>query len=121
MRLTIGDGYTLSAKTNSEHLLGSDFYTDLPTVQYSYRPALPDAINAWNLEGMRANTGYERTTATAKLISDHVTEWDVMRKDGSKAPIDADHVRIIPMPILEQILNTILRWAPKFMEKSEGN
>lgn len=120
MPLDIADGYTLNAETLPVHKMGQTVYENLPVVKFSYRPALADAINAYDLAFMRANTGPERTTAGARLIADHVTSWDIIRR-GNAVPVTIENARVIPLPVMDQIIVAILTWAPANMEKAAGN
>lgn len=120
MPLDIADGYTLNAETKGVHKMGQTVYEHLPIVEFSYRPALPDAINTYDLEFMRANSGFDRTTAGAKLIAEHVTAWNIVRR-GNAVPIKLETARAIPMPIMDQIIGIILTWAPANQEKAAGN
>lgn len=120
MPLDINDGYTLKASTLAEYKIGDMVYTDLPTVDFTYRPALPDAIYSYNLDYLRAATGQERTNAAAKLITEHVKSWDVKRR-GESVPVTAETTRKIPLPILEQMVTIVLTWAPANQEAAAGN
>lgn len=120
MRLSLDDGYTLHAETSPSHTEGERQWDNLPTIAYDYRPALPDAIYEWQAAGIRAITGKEQVDATAKILADHITAWDVT-KNGASSPITPDTVRKVPYPILQQLVRRVTTWAPKEQDKAAGN
>lgn len=119
-RLSIDDGYTLKRHTSSSFTDGDRVWSNLPVVEFSYRPALPDAIYVWQADTMRTVSGKDQLDATAKLVADHVTAWDVTA-GGRVAQINPDTVRKIPYPILQQIVRIVTTWAGPQQEKDAGN
>jgi hypothetical protein len=133
-RLRINDGYTLSDETKSEDDKGNE----LPVVKFAYRPALPDAIYVWQYDTNHAASGTEQLDIDVAFLADHLVSWDVvMIEDGTgklevSAPLNASNIRIIPNPILQQLIAKVARWSlpargragkPAASEKetSEGN
>lgn len=114
MALDLSDGYTLPGATESRFIdaAGRLLAEGLPVVKYRYRPASPDAKARWRYQLRVATSGEEEVTATAKLVADHLVEWDVVI-DGKPAPTDALHARKVPEEIREQIVAKILSWSPK--------
>src|SRR5882724_9068530 len=113
MRLAINDGYTLTASTLPDYTDGNRTWSDLPTVEFIYRPALPEAIYEWQHDDLRAANGKAALDAAAKLIAAHVVKWDVVDGGGNVVYPNAANVKLLPMPILQQILRTVTTWAPK--------
>lgn len=113
-RLFLQDGYTLEGKTLES--FGDD--TGLPVVEFAYRPAMPEAIYEYRWEAGRAASGKGQLDAIVKLLADHLVKWDVAFPNGVNvaeaiAPIDAATLKRIPDPILRQLGNAVLSWAPE--------
>lgn len=123
-RLALGDGYTLPFATKDQIThpgTGQVLVSGLPVVTGRYRPALPDALAEWRYASERATGGAERVTAAARLVADHLVDWDVTDAGGKAAPVTAETVRLVPEPILNQLLDVVTTWAAKEKALDEGN
>lgn len=124
MRLAIDDGYTLEASTKAtiaHPVSGQTLATDLPIVNFRYRPALPEALAEWRYATRGATSGKAELDATATLLADHLVSWDVVDGKGQALPITPETVRKVPEPILNQLLEIVTTWAPQQMEHAAGN
>lgn len=121
-RLVIHDGYTLKAKTKetAENNVGKVVAENLPIVEFSYRPALPEALAEWRYSLERAPSGKATVAITAQFVCDHLVSWDVVDGKNVLVPIKPETVKLIPEPILSQIVDAIITWAPK-AEEAAGN
>lgn len=123
MRLSLSDGYTLPFATEAQvvdSITKRILIDGLPVVSGQYRPALPDAIADWRFALRRAATGKDEVTASVDHLAAHIVAWDV-DADGRAAPINADFMRLIPEPILNQLVDKINTWAAKQKAADEGN
>lgn len=125
MRLVIGDGYTLPFATSPDGppnpATGRPVVTGLPVVTGRYRPALFEAVQEYQYRFGRAATGKEQAQAVADLVAAHVTDWDVEATAGGPAPVTADAVRGMPTPVVDQLVEFVLRWAAKEQGAAAGN
>lgn len=110
-RLSLNDGYTLDGTADHAGY----------TLTYAYRPALPDAIEAWRHAVRGAGSGSAEVEATAKLVRDHLVSWDLTDKDGKPAPLSVDVVRRLPEPFLNAVLKAVTTWAGPKMEADAKN
>lgn len=87
-KVLIRDGMTRDGRWPGE--------VGLPEVKFRYRPARPQKFMEYQRE-VRECDRKDIGAAVAKLIAAHVVEWDIdhPEKEG-KAPIDAEHVAMIP-------------------------
>lgn len=120
MRLSLNDGYTLSAKTSVTFTDGVREWSNLPVVSFDYRPALPDAIYEWQMRTTRALTGKEQLDAAAELLAGHLTKWDVTDKSGTNAQLTPDTVRRVPYPIFQQLITRVTTWAAQAGEDAKN-
>lgn len=116
MRLSLDDGYTLQG--NASYL--PEPSAALVIVNFRYRPALPEALYEWDYQLTMAKSGSEQLAATVKLLADHVVSWDV-EIGGASAPVSADNLKRVPLPILQEMVRKIREWAPKEMGDAEKN
>lgn len=119
-RLRIDDGYTLTGETAETYVERGRVYSGLPVVKFEYRPAMPDAIFKWQFDNVNAVSGADQLKATAELVADHLTGWDVAAGTET-AKINAENVRRLPYPILQQIVATVTTWAPRQQATAAGN
>lgn len=120
MRLFLDDGYSLTAKTEEtvRDLLGNVIASGLPVVEFTYRPALPEALAEWRHSLRMAKDGAGEFRATANFVAGHLCSWNVVLKGGAAAPIDADTIGKVPEPILDQIVQAVATWKPGQDEKN---
>lgn len=125
MRLALSDGYTVPFSTSesvTDPVTGRIVVDGLPLVSGQYRPALPEAIAEWRWKLARATSGREETAATFEHLLAHLTEWDVTLDDGARrAPLSAEFLRLVPDPVLGQLVTRVNTWAPKQRVADAGN
>lgn len=123
MRLSLSDGYTLEFATEETvtDVAGRPLPGKLPVVKGRYRPALPEAIAEWRYKFNRATSGKEEVAATAAHLAAHLTEWDVVLDGEKPAPLEADFIRLVPDPVLSQLVNVVNTWAPRQKAADAGN
>lgn len=124
MPLDLDDGYTLpfaTAPTLTDPATGDVIAANLPVVTGRYRPALFEEIQRYRYALSRAASGAEQAAVIADMIASHVTDWDV-RNRGVTAAVDPKVIRErVPEPIVSQLLNVVLTWAPREQEAAEKN
>lgn len=109
MRLSLEDGYTLSDELKPK---GPD-EIELPTVNFSYRPAMPEAIYAWEFSRERATDGKLQHEIDCQFLCDHLASWDVTKGAQLVAPITLEFVKKLPEPYLVGMIRIVRTWAPK--------
>lgn len=115
--IVIDDGYTLSDETKPADKDGNP----LPTLKFQYRPAMPEAIYTFEFESAMAKSGSEQLDAAAKLLAAHLVSWDATTAAGTSAPLNANTVRLLPPPVLRQVITAVVTWLPKKGAAAAGN
>jgi hypothetical protein len=111
--IPINDGYT---KTGTF----PDGRGGYPAVNFTYRPALPEAVYDY-LEAPKL-TGKDRFRATIAMLKAHLRSWDVFDDDGDAvAPMTDEIFKRTPQRILEYILQKITGWGEDEQEEDAKN
>jgi hypothetical protein len=127
MRLVIDDGYTLPFETKEsleDTITGRPVAEGLPVVKGRYRPALFEENEEFQHKLSRAADGKQSALIVAEMIASHVAEWDVTVRPGSTevpALVSPAMVLKMPAPVVRQLLDVVITWAPRQQEKAAGN
>lgn len=107
----IDDGFTLQGKITE--LRGVH-----PEIHFTYRPAMP--VRAYAFASSRLNrTPEEQLEETAKLLAEHVTDWDARDRVGNVLPRDVRTFKGIYARALDQMLDAVLGYSPAARSEDE--
>ena len=109
-RVLIRDGYTFEGDVPAQG--------PWPAIHVRYRPAMPEEVSDYLIADRR--TGKAKLDATVKLLAKHVLGWDIT-DDGHATKPDADTLRRLPYPILEDLVNLVCGYTGTQQEADEKN
>jgi hypothetical protein len=99
MKILINDGMTLKATASANG----------KSINFTYRPALAEAVMDYQIAAGRAASGAERMRAFASILVPYLQSWDVEDGDDSlrTAPITVDTLNRIPPYLLNKMVDFI--------------
>ena len=114
--LLIDDGFTVTATLKRGRW---------PEITFTYRPALPEASDTYQLEAQRAQTGADRTRAATGLLLKHLVSWDAQLvgksdEDGT-APLSAESLRRLPPIVRDALVDVVCGYGLADWESARGN
>lgn len=109
--ILIDDGFTLDGEIEPRF--------GFPAVKFKYRMAMPGKVYAYLTEPKL--TGEERAAAAAKLLAEHLVEWDAKTNHGAFIPINEINLRRVAHPVLERLLDHVTGYGQKQREEDVKN
>jgi hypothetical protein len=106
----IDDGFTLDGELPAKH--------GFPTIRFKYRLAVPEKVYAYLAE---PRNGQQRASAAARLLAEHLVEWDARDNAGNAVPINERVFYRVPHSVLERLLEHVTGYGPDAREADLKN
>lgn len=113
---TPSDGFTLRGVWDGKPL-------GLPSVEFRYRYASPEAIADYRHKCNNAGAGKDSHKARIELLTGRIMSWDIEDDKGQTLPVNADNLSHDFMidPLLQHLTNAVMAYTPAMQESDVKN
>ena len=111
-RNVIQDGYTRDGYIAAVPRLHEE-------LEFRYRPMWGGRPQVFASPTFRAQTPEVQAEMEAAAIVEHLVSWGEVDAKGASLPIDANHVKRLPVPMRQMLLNIIAGYVPSDIRPTE--